>query len=284
MNKNFTFLFAIFATIILTGCNKVNSLTCNGLKGHVKSVTSNCYYATERFGEIEKGKLIRESDYWIPLYAERKLEFDQKGNLLKETILDNYGDITQVTKYEYIDNTLVAWYMYGYDGELSSSWKIIFENDKPISVERFSKYEEPDGEICECVFDGLLLKTEKYYRDGILVKKEEQEFKNNLWCKSITTDAEGNITFQAESEHTKSGQITYNHYIVKGENAIEEHIEYNEKNLPIQHSRVGMWSDGDMVCTFNYTSFDQKGNWLTRVVYKDDKLYVVEERTVEYYQ
>lgn len=279
-------IYFIFATSLFVSCSgkqTLNSLTLEGLNGPVKSVSSNCYYALERFGDFEKGILIIEEDTWVPLYAGKKDEYNREGNLVKMTILDNYGTISYVNKTEYKYNFPISTYSYGGDGELSYSWKIIFENNKPVTIERYSNSEENANETIECDFDGFKLISEKYYQDGELIKKSENEFQNNLLRKTITTDKDGNVIYQLEQEYSKNGLVSYRHYIIQGEDVLEEHIDYDEKNMPILYSRTGKWSHGDVDYSFKYISFDNKGNWLTRVVCKANKPYILEERTIEYY-
>lgn len=278
--------YLVSATILLVSCTNINannSLTFKGLKGNVKSVSSACYEAIERFGEIQKGNLIMDADTWIPLYAGLLWDFDEDGNLLKETAFDFHGDISQVVKYDYKGHNEVSMRIYDKDGALTYSWETIFNEGKPVNIKRYSSHGDSNDQSIECEFDGLRVKSEKRYKNGELIEIIENEYKNNLLAHSITKDKDGNITYENYSEWTDLGQPLHRHYISNGEDAIVENIGYNEQMLPIQYYRTGKFSGGEVACSFDYTSFDKQGNWLTRVIKVEDTPVCVEERTIEYY-
>ena len=283
MKKIFYLAFFAILFVSCTNSNVISSLTCKGLKGNVKSVTSACYHASERFGEAQKEDLICDSDFWIPLYPGMLWEFDEDGNLLKETAIDCYGDISQVVKYEYKGHNQTSMRIYSGDGTLTYSWETIFSEGKPVSLKRYITNGEVNDQTIECEFEGLCVKSENHYMNGELIETIESEYKNDLHIHSVTKDKDGNITLEEKEEWTDLGQPVYRHYISNGEDAVVEKTIYNEQELPIQYSRTGKWANGEINCTFEYTSFDKQDNWLTRVIKIDNEPVGIQERTIEYY-
>ena len=279
-------LFIAIMAIFFVGCtstNKFNSLNLNGLKGNVKSVSTACYMATERFGEIQKEGLIESSDEWIPLFAKMIFEFNEYGNMQKETYLNSRGEVYRLIRHENQGINIIATYVYDYDGELAYSWKTIFEDGKPKNIERFSRYEDTKNETIECDFDGLCAVSERHYKDGVITKTDESVYQNNLLCSFTSTDKDGNVTYQLNQEYTKDGQLAYRRHVSGGEDCLIEITTFNEKGLPVKYSRSGKWSNGNVDCTFEYSAFDKKGNWLSRIIKIEDKPVCIQERTIEYY-
>lgn len=283
MNKLFNLAFVAILIVSCTNSSVVTSLTSKGLKGNVKSVFSACYEAIERFGEAQKGDMISGSDIWIPLYAGLLWEFDEDGNLLKETSYDFSGKIDQVVKYEYQGNYEISTNIYSGDGTLTYSWETVFNDGKPYTLRRYSTNSETNDQIIECEFDGLRLKSEKHYKNGELIESVENEFNNDLLTHSTKKDKDGNITLENYFEWTDLGQPVFRHYISNGEDAVVENTIYDEQELPIQYSRTGKWANGEITCTFEYTSFDKQGNWLSRVIKIENEPVGIQERTIEYY-
>lgn len=278
--------YLAIATIFFASCantNNFNSLNICGLKGHVKSVTSACYDASERFGEVQKGDLTETYDDWIPLCAGMILEFNEDGNLQKETYLNSRGDVLRLIRYEHQGINTTSMAMYGFDGELAYSWKTIFEDGKPVKLERYERYAEANDETIEYDFDGLCVTAERHFQNGVMTKNIKSVYKNNLLLQSITTDKDGNVTYQMDQDYTADGQFLCRHIVTDGEDGILENITYNEKALPIHYARSGKWSNGDVECEFEYTNFDKQGNWLTRIIKADNKPIGIQERTIEYY-
>ena len=115
----FTLLLLMF---ILIGCHPTNhsSLHFYGLNGEVKSVISETFTAVERFGELQKEERLwgADGDSHFSFYPMVKREFDEVGNLIKETEYGKYLSIKQLNKYEYYNHHQVAHYLYDELGQL----------------------------------------------------------------------------------------------------------------------------------------------------------------------
>ena len=285
MKRNFIILSAL---LILAACNNskdLNSWSCDGLSGKVKTLMSKCYEATERFGEVEKMNIIEyyDSEYEIPLHPAYLAEYNEEGNVVKVTTYDEDGERLTVVKSEYIGNNQVAQNAYDSDGKVYYSWKLEVNNDKVVDYTQFNEHKIGNKVDSDFEFDGYLIKAYNTYEDSVLKSRTENKFYKNRLSESIRKDTNGNVTYQQNQEWTEAGQLIYQKCTSEGEDKLIINCEYDNEDRLVKYTRRGEWSSRDANYTFKYTSFDKHGNWLSRVIYSNDKAYIVEERTIEYY-
>lgn len=285
MKRNFIILSAL---LILAACNNskdLNSWSCDGLSGKVKTLMSKCYEATERFGEVEKMNIIEyyDSEYEIPLHPAYLAEYNEEGNVVKFTTYDEEGERLSVVKSEYIGNNQVAQSAYDSDGKVYYSWKLEVNNDKVVNYTQFNEHKIGNKVDSDFEFDGYLIKAYNTYEDSVLISRTENKFYKNRLSESIRKDTNGNVTYQQNQEWTEAGQLIYQKCTSEGEDKLIINCEYDNEDRLVKYTRRGEWSSRDANYTFKYTSFDKHGNWLSRVIYSNDKAYIVEERTIEYY-
>lgn len=285
MKRNFIILSAL---LILAACNNskdLNSWSCDGLSGKVKTLMSKCYEATERFGEVEKMNIIEyyDSEYEIPLHPAYLAEYNEEGNVVKFTTYNEDGERLTVVKSEYIGNNQVAQSAYDSDGKVYYSWKLEVNNDKVVNYTQFNEHKIGNKVDSDFEFDGYLIKAYNTYEDSVLISKTENKFYKNRLSESIRKDINGNVTYQQNQEWTEAGQLIYQKCTSEGEDKLIINCEYDNEDRLVKYTRRGEWSSRDANYTFKYTSFDKHGNWLSRVIYSNDKAYIVEERTIEYY-
>lgn len=285
MKRNFIILSAFLLFAACTNSKNLNSWSCTGLNGRVKSVKSMCYNAIERFGDVSKGEIIdySDSDYDVPLYPAYIAEYNEAGNVVKFYTYDDDGELLNVYKNEYIGNNQVSHTFFDRDGEAFYYWKFIFENEIPTGFENYAEYNTTNEEYRDVVFDGLLLKSFSTYKDGDLVSSTERKFYKNLVESSITKDADGNVTYQFTNTWTPDGKLLHMESMSNDKKEAEKTYTYDENGYPITLIKKGNWYKGEANYTFKYTLFDKQGNWLSRVIYSNDKAYIVEERNIEYY-
>lgn len=285
MKRNIIILSAL---LILAACNNskdLNSWSCDGLSGKVKTLMSKCYEATERFGEVEKMNIIEyyDSEYEIPLHPAYLAEYNEDGNVVKFTIYNEDGERLTVVKSEYIGNNQVAQSAYDSDGKVYYSWKLEVNNDKVVNYTQFNEHKIGNKVDSDFEFDGYLIKAYNTYEDSVLISRTENKFYKNRLSESIRKDTNGNVTYQQNQEWTEAGQLIYQKCTSEGEDKLIINCEYDNEDRLVKYTRRGEWSSRDANYTFKYTSFDKHGNWLSRVIYSNDKAYIVEERTIEYY-
>lgn len=285
MKRNIIILSAL---LILAACNNskdLNSWSCDGLSGKVKTLMSKCYEATERFGEVEKMNVIEyyDSEYEIPLHPAYLAEYNEDGNVVKFTTYNEDGERLTVVKSEYIGNNQVAQSAYDSDGKVYYSWKLEVNNDKLVNYTQFNEHKIGNKVDSDFEFDGYLIKAYNTYEDSVLISRTENKFYKNRLSESIRKDTNGNVTYQQNQEWTEAGQLIYQKCTSEGEDKLIINCEYDNEDRLVKYTRRGEWSSRDANYTFKYTSFDKHGNWLSRVIYSNDKAYIVEERTIEYY-
>ena len=279
-------LLIALAAIIFSGCaNKTtdNSLTTDGLNGSVKSVTSVCYEPILVNGNVQKGEPVFVRDYWMPLYSGCTNVYNADGNLARTTTFDQFGAITDVSVFEYRDNDCIATSIYDGEGELSYSWRIVFEDGKAIDYETYNRDGNDEGETIEYEFEGNHLKAESHFSYGRLIQAEHNTYQNGKLVLTTTTTADGTELLRYEQQWTGSGQVKSRRGIHNGVEGLFEEFTYNDHHQLISYTRSGSWANGDVRYTFDYLTFDQQGNWLTRVIYSASNPCFFEERTIEYY-
>jgi hypothetical protein len=246
---------------------------------------SKCYEAKERFGEVEKMNIIEYDDfeYGIPLLPAYLAEYNEEGNVVKFTTYNVDGERLTVVKREYIGNNQVTLNEYDSDGEVCYSWKLEVNNDKVVDCIQFNKHKIGNKVDSDFEFDGYLIKAYNTYEDSVLISRTENKFYKNRLSESISKDPNGNVTYQHNQEWTEAGQLIYQKCTFEGEDKLIINCEYDNEDRLVKYTRRGEWSSRDANYTFKYTSFDKYGNWLSRVIYSNDKAYIVEERTIEYY-
>jgi hypothetical protein len=285
MKHNFIILSAL---LILVACNNskdLNSWSCDGLSGKVKTLMSKCYKATERFGEVEKMDMIEyyDSECEIPLHPAYLAEYNEEGNVVKFTTYDEDGERLSVVKSEYIGNNQVAQNAYDSDGENYYYWKYVFENGIPNKCELYSKYSSKKDEYRDIVFDGLLMKSFNIYKDSVFDSFTERTYYKNLVSHSTSKDADGNVKYEYTNEWTPDGKLLHMESRTNGKKELEKIYTYDKNGHPLTFDKNGNWYNGEAHYTFKYLSYDKHGNWISRVIYSNDKAYLVEERTIEYY-
>ena len=285
--KKSVLLSLILSAFVLLGCSKSGDNTFNtlqqiGLRGPVKSTETATFDASMRFGEVEKGKLTQERDYHygIAICACILAEYNEDGNSIKTTIKNHQGRIIQMYKSEYFQKDRVGYMRYDSDGELTSSWKIILKDNKPVSMdvyERNSEYDSITG-----VLDGFLPKTFLYYKDGNIGRREELTYENGLCISSITTRQDG-YNYRFEWERNETGGITRSRVSDVDEEMLVEDMTIDERGYLTHYTRRGTWEPEEIDYKLEYLSFDDHGNWTQRVIYKNHKPLYLQERTIVYY-
>ena len=172
-------------SIFITGCcseEKENYLTKNNIKGDVKSIIEESYYATVRFGEIEKEKRL----------GCKEGNFNNEGNLVEMTIYNSDESVRGNNIYVYdeegnkveeiaynLDGTIKRKYTYEYDEEGNKIEEIFYTSDGTIGYNYSHKYDE----------NGNKVKDISYNSDGSINWKKTYEYeydREKNWTSKIT--------------------------------------------------------------------------------------------------
>jgi hypothetical protein len=238
---------------------KINDLSKERLNGKVKTIRQRVYWAQEKFGRIEKGKLqkVRAQDYLK--------EYDKSGFLTEETYFDlrdsvisshkiTYGDEPgQITKEEFYDaNKPTSTVTYTYEGDELKQKEITDVAGK--QKERYAytyydngllmdedKYNAANQLVQKIVFqyNASKLPTEKqyYWGGGAPYRKEELKYDtNNNLCAVVTYK-------YVEKEPVFDGSVSYLQYNGTG--------NYQEKEI---------YNNEEIKTEINEYTYDQYGN------------------------
>ena len=290
--KKVVILSLIFTACVVVSCSKSdekngksektpNTLQQSGLKGSVKMVETRTYEASLRFGEIEKGELADVMNIYssLPICPHFINEFNKDGNTTKVTVIDNRERIYQIHKLEYFQNHEVAYFLYEADGQLSSSKKYILENGKPVGMEYYSPSYHYDSILC--MFDGFNPTKVIYYRDGKIEQKVENRYQNGILVSSANYQQAG-TGYYSDWTINDAGMVTHYRFRDDKEDLTVEDLSYNQ-HLITRYTRINSW-EGKVDYTMEYLTFDEQGNWLSRVICQNDQPLYLQERTIEYYE
>jgi len=260
LNKSLNMKLILPALIIIlfTSCSskQKNDIENEGINGSVSKITLLTYDASEKFGEVQKGRLS-SSDVQ---------EVNDDGNVFKSTYTSFYNSsddsIPGVKKSNYVFITLTKFN--------DKKQKIAFIDGKNNRVK--SKYTyNSDGKISEIndysdgklssktkysFVDGHLSESKQYYPDGSLNEIIKYKMGDDGW-------AVEEKKFSAENEF--KGRMTFSFK----DNLIMGYNEYKGNTLDDAHE-------------FKYAKFDNKKNWIVQYRYRNNEIESVVERKLTY--
>ena len=272
--KRHIILFTSLLLLVACSSNKPNTLSEKGLKGKVKTVILYSFEAEKTSDNVQKGDIISHWD------ANRKLdidpisvsEYDNNGNILSKIYYDEYQELSSRQTFTYLNKNLIGQYTYDDRDRLFNSWELILEEGQPIGVK------EQGNTYSECVFDGFNLLSYKFNHRRIV----EQTYENNLLCQSITKNLEGKTTRSITRKWNEAGQLLYEEDAVEYDSSEIINNEYDKNGHIIKHT-TQYGENTRKNYTFEYLTFDDKGNWTERVIYSNDTPHIIQERIIEYY-
>ena len=287
----------------LTSCNK----KCDeyGLNCKVKSVLEQSYSAKQKFGEIDRDICInlellefnndrqmtsKSMFYYFGFKPGDDLELREKviykyndqGLMVQMDEYDKDGDFTGKEVYEYNDQGLQTdEYSYDSDGKLWSHEHMEYnEFGKPLSElytynDESHKWEYIYNENNDCIA------AIHYDNDGKEDRRSEFTY-NNHHLISETNYEDGEIWCQSELTWDGDKLIKYKHSLSNGK-VIEENnpipLSTNKNGLPI-NAEHDDWGS----VTYEYVTFDKKGNWTKRYAHdpKTNEVKYITEREITY--
>jgi len=282
-------LAIIILALFVMGCSEnKNDLIKQNLKGEVKSITENTYFAIEKFGEITKGdksnefyeldnnfklfndlgNLIEQKNVWKR--GNIKYKYDSNNNLIEEKSFKNYDrSSSELITYEYnLKNHLIE----------KNEFEIIEGKTK---LDRKSKYINDES--------GNPTLTSVYYSDGLLRFKYTDEYINGKIRKENRFGKDGELTSKYIYSYDNNGNIIKEiKYSINNSISFvfETNIyKYNDKKDVIENisSTLNILLKNE-TNKFNYVySYDKKNNFIKKIIFKDGTPTKIIERVIEYY-
>jgi hypothetical protein len=234
-------------------------------KGKIKSVTQTIYYSP-----------FDASGKWINGARGEKLIsiYDDEGNLIQYREYNIIGDLKWIYNYIYFDkikklSVMKSWY--SISGGDSS--RTLSKNDSISFQKRIVKYDKKGNKIEEYE-RGESIYTYIYKYDDNGRKIEENYY-----------GADSALEHKSKYQYDEKGNVAeFDQYAVQeGWSLYKTSYKRNKKGNCIE---LNISSCNDTTATrhtFEYLTYDKKGNWLKRVQYLNGKPKVVIERQIKYY-
>jgi len=267
--------------------------------GKIKSIRTISYEAIQKFGEIQKGRRSNEFmkyDQQITIdYAKKKciiknlssndklefsfvMEFDNKGNITKETYYDSTSiqGTYQINKYDKVGNITES-IVFNPNGSIFTKITCKYKNGKKISLD----YYNSDGDLFKkntfkYNSSGNLIELNDYNSDGSIFTQQLFEYDNNNTLINMTSykypNNKNRISYASNDKWETKFYTRYNNKGLEIENII-----YNPdgtisgEGSPLKNAKE-----------YEY-EYDQKGNWIKKIVYiKNGRALYIIERVIEY--
>lgn len=245
-------------TVLAAGCSPKSGsapsrthLQEMNLKGSVETMLVISYQALEQEGRLTKGQ---------------PLDYAQTNRLCK---FNRAGFVTEVDWL--VDGDVAAWEEYIYDAdrlEKIIQHSVVFGGDNTVKVEWQS-----DSDYTRNTYD----------EHGELVRKEEFTMNGEYSEKTITNDGSARIVIKTWykagiPQRSKSHSTDYAAAMEYEYNVAGDETAMNNNMDGKPYGRV----------EFEYTAYDDNGNWTGRVMYGTDNdgnraPFAIEERTITYY-
>ncbi|MBN2637947.1 MAG: hypothetical protein JXR65_02525 [Bacteroidales bacterium] len=294
--KNYAFRFLIFLAVVvlgfsISGCNqakKENDLTSGNLKGKVKFLRLTTYEPVEKFGELTKGKRVKFSySSAISDFAFYSEHFDMQGNQTDFAYYKSDGSLIMTFVREYNDK--------GYHIKTSN----YFPQYKSPAVRRFKYNEKNENtEITDYSTNGELtnkstfiynsegkpVQKSNYKADGSLSSRVIYKYKNEgREVDKSTYEPDGSLRFKLINKYDdKENLVESYNYKSDGKLLYSKTYKYGNKGNQTEIKDFDSNGDLDEKVTFKY-KFDHQGNWISAVVFVDDKPKYFIQREIEYY-
>ncbi len=279
---NFFCLISCFGAIAFQSCShKPNELETAGLKGKVKSIREISYQAFGNTDTIIKGEIVMNQDlknyfatYNIDGNMTSIVNYDNLGNQIDKWIFRyNNKGLTLGGNFYANDNTLLDSTTYIYDSEGNVIEYYHYDSDGRLKSKTINTYDEKGNVIESKIYDSnnLLFRINKYkYKKRNLI--EDVSLDRNsfvMYFSQYTYDNNSNLVNQiinnADSSLNTEGVYCYN-----------EHSD-------IVKSTIKVPNEPTVTYTYSY-KYDDRQNWIQKIMYLDTLALFLTIREFEYFK
>lgn len=224
-----------------------------------------------KFKTVTKYQSVTKTDLDGNLIEETKYVFDKKGNILQETVTTASDDEYNVNEYtyEYYEDGTKKYKKQDYDTSCYEEWfdekgsiikKSFFDKETETkTVTEFTCIYDENGCLIskKCIYDGDLLRTNKYSYDSSLRNTEIKEY--NADDLLITTDY---YKYDASGNLIEKGTVYSEHSDVTG--ADKDIYTYDAQGNLIEETFYGL--SGNYLGKHQY-KYDAQGNVIEKKDY-----------------
>jgi hypothetical protein len=290
VTKMRTILFIVIIMLSLIGCSKISEQLNNDiikykLKGKVKSINEVSYKAEFKSDELVLGERKRKI-----LFDEydKYLSFNIEGNIVDQKLFNTDGSLVSKFYHKYdSEGNLLEEYWYNSDGSLDQKhiYKYIFDNsDKLVLIEL---YNASDSLIKKEAYNyndsGELTSKFLYKPDGSLGEKESYKYDiNGNLLELLNYDSDDILSTKTVYKYDSLGKILIDEWYTPDELMMVTIFEYDSMgNLDIEGVYLPQSNFSEIKKS---VVFDDNGNWIKRVIYKNRYPSYIVLRDITYYE
>jgi hypothetical protein len=243
-------ILLLFYLVVFMGCSDGGDIKYGGIKGEPKSVMEKKYDVTIKFDDIMKNDIDEAVKY---VYDERGfltniLFYSSSGEVEREILRESGKNGVEIKSETYYTR-------YGKREKASESELLNINQNK-------REYSIMSNWLGEKRTDTVVIE---------ILDKNTEKHENSTHITIIKTNKDGkmvenNTTFKENNELTDQNFFKYKN----GDN-----VEWIEK-LPMNPDRE------QIIHTYKYTEYDNKGNWIERIEFEDEKAVHITVREIEY--
>jgi len=272
--KKTIFILVVAAAVLVSGCSKKTKdfvylgqlygtfghAAQEKIKGNVKELKQNHFWASEENGKIVKGKPVTTEDRkTTPLGNDMTEEYSPSGIVLRSTSFDENGKILQDVKVE-AEGKMVIKSSYIYNDTVIGYGKYKYEGEKPALL---TGYEAKTDSV-------MMSMAYEYDQNGNITKTQAFNNKNEpggytLWSRDEKGNLLGFKSFNKDGKPTSQYDYTY-----------------DDKGNRIGHHQQDFAIGRVIDYTFKY-EYDKMGNYTAIIFCKDGKPFIYRTREIKYY-
>jgi hypothetical protein len=290
MKKVFTAIIFVILMLIIA-CNQgvpfdKNLWLIDQLKGNVKSMSRIEYEVKDTLNQIIKGKVVDDKEG----FGNIRLTYNNKGYWTEYRSHSATGSPILTEKPEYSKDgkmRMIARRDYKYDTILWRRYD--YKHDRnTINISDAHCYNAADSLLWRITWkydnDGNAIESYRYNSTGVQESKKfyVHDEKGNLLKVTTYNLLNDEITTSAHKYDENGNRTEICEY--KGNDSLTKRIvyRYNDNGLCSESQVYNAENKLDKNITYKYR-YDEKGNWIERVEYLNDKAVKITEREIEYF-
>ena len=242
---------------------KKTDLEKDGLRGKVRQVNINCFYANEKSGEIIKEKKCDDNNYSV-IYNDKgeKAELTVHGsgwrNEKRLFKYDTKGNLSELHLFD-ADNKLLSKYIDNCDENGNKIESNLYDADNNLLNRQAYKYDEKGSET----------ERNEYNSKNMLVLKHIYKYdqEGNQIASSTYSSTDSFENKSLDKFDDKGNRIETNYYTAESVIESKGTWKYDEKNNPTEENWYNQQGILNSSYIYNYV-YDQKDNWIKKIEFE----------------